>query len=375
MVATPVLCVVGTRPEAIKMAPVIRALRNTAALTPITVSTNQHPGTVQSFLAEFEVTPDVVLDVPDRRSSDLSELLAALLPRLGAAIQAARPGAVLVQGDTSSALAGALAAFYAKVPVGHVEAGLRSGRADDPFPEEMHRRMVGECTTWHFAPTTRAVAALTEEGVPAARIFLTGNTVVDALRWITAEAAAPAQPASTGRRRLLVTAHRRENWDEPMRRIGRALARLAERDDLEVRLSLHPNPAVRGVFAALLADCPRVTMFEPLGYRDFAGELAQASVILTDSGGLQEEGPALGRPVLVMRETTERPEAVDAGVARLIGTDEDTIVAQVTRLLDDPTAYAEMSHAISPFGDGHAARRIASVLTEALAPVASGAAS
>jgi UDP-N-acetylglucosamine 2-epimerase (non-hydrolysing) len=285
-----------------------------------------------------------------------------------------RPDLVFVQGDTATAMTGALAAYYRKVPVAHVEAGLRSGDINHPWPEEVNRRIVAPIAMLHFAPTQTAADALLRENVAAETVHVTGNTVIDALHWTRDRVAAdPGLGAGldavvqrfAGKRVILVTTHRRENFGGGMASIARAIARIAARDDVAVIFPVHPNPNVVTVMDAILGDRANIARIEPLDYPTFVRALGVADIVLTDSGGVQEEAPALGKPVLVMRETTERPEGVAAGTAKLIGTDEDRIVSEIFTLLDDKAAYAAMAHAHNPYGDGHAAEQIAKVIAHA----------
>jgi UDP-N-acetylglucosamine 2-epimerase (non-hydrolysing) len=361
--APTVLAIFGTRPEAIKLAPVVRALAAEPDLAVRVAVTGQHRELLDQVLAVFGIAPDHDLAVMVAGQS-LPELTGRLLPRLDRVIASEAPAAVLVQGDTTTALVAALAAFYRRVPVGHVEAGLRTNDRHAPFPEEINRRLVSVLTTWHFAPTPGARDALLGEGIAAANVLVTGNTVIDALRHVLATTEPPlgTLPAP-GRRLLLVTAHRRESFGPPLESLCRAIRRIADRHpDLEVCYPVHPNPNVREPVHRILGAHPRVQLLEPLDYVAFAHLLARADIVLTDSGGIQEEGPALGKPVLVARDVTERPEAVAAGVAELVGTDEERIVTRVGRLLDDPAAYAAMARAVSPYGDGRAGERIVGFL-------------
>ncbi len=353
-----VLCIVGTRPECIKMAPVIRALRARGRCRVLVVSTGQHRDLVAQELREFGLVVDFDLDVM-RENQALSGLTARIFESLDPLLVETAPDLVLVQGDTTSVMAAALCAFHRRIPVGHVEAGLRTDDVASPFPEEMNRRVTTVAARLHFAPTAGARDALLREGVAADRVFLTGNTVIDAL---TARAEA-VEPAPTARpRRILLTAHRRENHGAPIRRICSAVRRLIERfPDLEIVYPVHPNPNISRPVTELLSGIERVVLRPPLGYGDLIAEMKSAQLVLTDSGGIQEEAPALGRPVLVLREETERPEAVAAGAAILVGTDEDRIVAEATRLLLEADARAAMTGAGSPYGDGRAAERIAEI--------------
>ena len=363
-----VLCVIGTRPEAIKMAPVVRALRaHPAGFAVTVVATAQHREVLDQVLANFAIRPDVDLDLmtPDQT---LPELTARLLPALDRVLAETAPDFVLAQGDTTTVLASALASFYRRVPFGHVEAGLRTHDRASPFPEEMNRTLVGRLASRHYAPTAGAAANLRREGVAEAAILVTGNTVIDALHHMVA--LAPALPFSIppDRRLVLVTAHRRENFGAPFEQILRAIAQLArEHHDIEIVYPVHPNPNIREPARRALAGRERVQLVEPLDYRGFVAAMVRSHLIVTDSGGVQEEAPALAKPVLVLRRETERPEAVEAGVVRVVGCDTDDIVSAAGRLLSDPAAYAEMAKGVSPYGDGNAAGRIVASLVEDLA--------
>ncbi|MGW2743447.1 non-hydrolyzing UDP-N-acetylglucosamine 2-epimerase [Streptomyces sp. NPDC001450] len=356
------MLVLGTRPEAIKLAPVARAMADSEQFEPVVVTTGQHREMLHQMLGLLCVDVRIALDVM-RSRQQLSELTARLVGELGEAMRERRPDLVVVQGDTTTALAGALAAFYEKIPVAHVEAGLRTGVIDNPFPEELNRSLIGRMARWHFAPTPRAARHLTDEGVPAEQVFTTGNTVIDNLLWVLAEGTGTSA-FRTGARRVLVTLHRRENQGERMRGMGRALTRLAGRGDVEIVLPLHKSPAVRDALLPELDGHAGISLVEPLDYLDFAATLAECDLVLTDSGGIQEEAPSLSKPALVLRTTTERPEAVEAGAARLIGTDPDAIVTWAERLLDDPVEYRRMATAGNPFGDGQAAGRVLAQLAE-----------
>ncbi|MDT0451750.1 non-hydrolyzing UDP-N-acetylglucosamine 2-epimerase [Streptomyces hesseae] len=364
VITTPVraMLVLGTRPEAIKLAPVARAMAASPLFEPVVVTTGQHREMLHQMLELLQVPASVELDVM-RDRQELSKLTARLVDGLGDVVRAERPDLVVVQGDTTTALTGALAAFYEHVPVAHVEAGLRTGVLDNPFPEELNRRLIGRMARWHFAPTTRAAGHLTAEGVPAAEVFVTGNTVIDNLLWVLDQ--------GNGRnlfhsdlRRVLITLHRRENQGDKMRAMGRTLRRLADRGDVEIVLPLHKSPAVREALLPELSDHPAVRIVEPLGYVDFSATLAGCDLVLTDSGGIQEEAPTLGKPTLVLRTTTERPEAVESGAARLVGTEPQAILEAAMQLLDDEEAYASMAKAGNPFGDGLATERIVAQLAE-----------
>ncbi|NUO42102.1 MAG: UDP-N-acetylglucosamine 2-epimerase (non-hydrolyzing) [Streptomyces sp.] len=356
------MLVLGTRPEAIKLAPVARAMAAGPQFEPLVVTTGQHREMLHQMLGMLGVDARISLDVM-RTRQQLSDLTARLVRELGGVLREQRPDLVVVQGDTTTALAGALAAFYEKIPVAHVEAGLRTGVIDNPFPEELNRSLIGRIARWHFAPTPAAARHLTDEGVPGEQVFTTGNTVIDNLLWVLTEGAG-VSAFRTDAKRILVTLHRRENQGERMRGMGRALARLARRGDLEIVLPLHKSPAVREALLPELEGHQGISLVEPLDYLDFAATLAECDLVLTDSGGIQEEAPSLAKPSLVLRTTTERPEAVEAGAARLIGTDPEAIVTWAERLLDDPAEYRRMATAGNPFGDGEAAHRILGQLAE-----------
>jgi UDP-N-acetylglucosamine 2-epimerase (non-hydrolysing) len=367
-----VMCVFGTRPEAVKMAPVVHALRRSPAIEPIVVSTAQHREMLDQMLRWFEIEPDYDLDVMRPRQS-LPELTARVLVGIDEALSRFRPDLLLVQGDTATVMAAALAAHYQKVPVGHVEAGLRTADRYNPFPEEMARRLTTRLASIHFAPTERAVENLSREGINE-HVVLTGNTVIDAL-FETVEKLKhhPIDHRLFGAtdferyRVLLVTAHRRENWGEGMSEIARALRRLADQfPDVQVLYPIHKNPVVRESIEPVFAGHPRLILVEPLDYVPFVYAMQRCFFVLTDSGGIQEEAPSLGKPALVLRTNTERPEAVDAGAARLVGTSEETIVEAASELLRSQDAFQRMASAINPFGDGHAADRIASAVEQFL---------
>lgn len=368
-----VLTVFGTRPEAIKLFPVLHGLAADARFNSRVCVTAQHRGMLDQVLSIAGIAPHYDLDLM-RPDQSLEALTASLLSGIGDVLEKEMPDWVVVQGDTATAMAGALAAYYRRVPVAHVEAGLRSGNIHHPWPEEVNRKIIGTIAALHFAPTDTAAAALARENVDVSTTFVTGNTVIDALLWVLGEIAArpglagklaELQTRFAGRRIIGVTTHRRENFGSGMEAIASAIIRLAQRPDVAIIFPVHLNPNVRRVMEERLAGLPNVAMIEPLDYPHFARLLSLSTLMLTDSGGVQEEAPALGKPVLVMRETTERPEGVMAGTAKLVGTDPDRIVASVSELLDCPDAYARMAQAHNPFGDGKAALRIIEFLAGA----------
>jgi UDP-N-acetylglucosamine 2-epimerase (non-hydrolysing) len=365
-----ILVVFGTRPEAIKLFPVVAALKADARFRVSVCVSAQHREMLDQVLDIAGIVPDHDLDVmkPDQ---SLDALTANLLVGLGGVMDRVQPDRVIVQGDTATAMAGALAAYYRKIPVDHVEAGLRSGNIYHPWPEEINRKIIGSMASLHFAPTETSAAALRAENVAADRVHVTGNTVIDALHWVTAKIAAEPALASglaelearfAGKRIIGVTSHRRENFGGGLEAIAEAIRRIAARDDVALIFPVHPNPNVRRVMDGALSGLANVAMIEPLDYPHFARLISLSEIMLTDSGGVQEEAPALGKPVLVMRETTERPEGVAAGTARLVGTDADRIVTDIFTLLDDKAAYEAMARAHNPFGDGTAARQIVEIL-------------
>ena len=360
-----VLVVFGTRPEAIKLAPVIAELRRRPGFDVRVATTAQHRELLDQVLTVFSIVPDVDLDVM-RPGQTLAALSGRVLAAVDPLLLEHRPDVVVVQGDTTSAFMCALAAFYRGVPVVHVEAGLRSGSMSNPFPEEANRRLTAVVAALHFAPTEGAREALLAEGVAPERVFVTGNTVVDALLQIRSSEmfrAARARVAVDGRRQLLVTLHRRESFGAPLRAMCEALKTIASsREDVHVVIPVHLNPSVRAMVHQQLTDAPRVSLLEPLDYVDFVAAMDSSWLVLTDSGGVQEEAPALGCPVLVLRETTERMEGIEAGAARLIGTSAGAIVSTTLHLLDHPDERDRMARPVSPFGDGHASERIAGIL-------------
>lgn len=362
-----VLLAFGTRPEAIKLAPVIKELdRRPDRFRVVVLVTAQHRGMLDQVLEVFDIRPDYDLDIM-KPGQTLGEVTVRALAGVERVLAEERPDWVLVQGDTTSVFVSALAAYYQRTRVGHVEAGLRTADKYSPYPEEMNRRLASVLADLHFAPTRRARENLRREGVPARSIYVTGNTVIDALE-MALRSTKPWQvpvldSVPAGQRVVLVTAHRRESFGPGFERICRALALLAERNPgIEVIYPVHLNPNVRKPVMRILKRRPRVHLIEPLEYLPFAHLMERAYLILTDSGGIQEEAPAIGKPVLVMRDKTERPEAIEAGVAKLVGTDVERIVREGERLLNSERAYRRMARATNPFGDGRAARRIAGIL-------------
>jgi UDP-N-acetylglucosamine 2-epimerase (non-hydrolysing) len=356
----------GTRPEAVKLAPVAIAMRAAGLLRPVLLASGQHPTMVNQALAAFGLEPDLTVRL-ERSTGTQPELLTEMIRRLDELWADRTPAAVIVQGDTTTSLAAALAAFWRRIPVVHLEAGLRSGDLDSPFPEEANRRLVAQVADLHLAPTPLAAMNLLDENVPAGDVLITGNTVVDATVAIAARrlpfqnaAVAAARAAADGRRLVVVTAHRRESWGEPLDRILAAVRTLVERyADIDVILPSHPNPAVRAQVDAALAGVDRVTVTDPLPYPDLSRLLSEAYLVLTDSGGIQEEAPSFGVPALVLRDVTERVESLHAGCARLVGSDTDLIVKEACELLDSRVRRDAMTAGGNPYGDGLAARRAA----------------
>ncbi len=376
-----ILVVLGTRPEAIKLFPVIHALKRDPQFSVTVCVTAQHRQMLDQVLQVARVYPDIDLDIM-RPGQTLPQVTTRILTTLDGVMEQVMPDRVMVQGDTTTAMAAALSAFYRKIPVDHVEAGLRSRDIYSPWPEEVNRKIVGNIASLHFAPTPRAAGALIDETVPAGRVFVTGNTVIDALLDIRARIDEFSEARQSidrqlpddgdNRRIILTTAHRRENFDGGMQRIASALRELASRDDVLIVYPVHPNPNVHAPMRELLGDHPHIKLLTPLDYVPFVYLLSRAHLVLTDSGGIQEEAPALGKPVLVMRNTTERPEGIEAGTALLVGTDSDRIVAEATCLLDDAIRYESMSRAHNPFGDGRASRRITDILVKEARQAACG---
>lgn len=358
-----ILIVFGTRPEAIKMAPLVKELGSRPGEFDTKVCvTGQHREMLDQVLDIFDIRPDYDLNIM-QAGQDLYDTSSRILLGMKDVLKAERPDTVLVHGDTSTSTFAALAAFYQQIPVGHVEAGLRTYNIYSPWPEEMNRQLNGRLCTWHFAPTERARQNLLKENIPDEHIAVTGNTVIDALHWVatSGKAKAPQFGRDESRRMVLITGHRRENFGDGMAHICQAINTLATRfPDVDFVYPIHLNPNIRKPVHEIVDGSLRnIYLMEPLNYLEFIGMMQQCTLVLTDSGGLQEEAPAFGKPVLVMRDTTERPEAIEAGTARLVGTDRSTIVDAVADLLTNEESYNNMAHAANPFGDGHAAERIA----------------
>jgi len=365
------MVVFGTRPEAIKMAPVIRALRQRESILCQVIVTAQHREMLDQVLTLFKIIPDFDLNLM-RQGQTLTDITTRALHGLNDVFQRERPDLVLVHGDTTTTFVAALAAFYAQIPVGHVEAGLRTGNKYSPFPEEMNRKLASVLTDFHFAPTETAKNNLEQEGIPPETIFVTGNTVIDALlatvnpkyQFVDREIQDILRQRGKSRM-ILVTTHRRENLGEPMRQIYQALKSTLDKfPDTYIIFPVHKNPVVRKVVTEVLGTHPRVNLIEPLEYEPFVNLMARSHLILTDSGGIQEEAPSLGKPVLVVRDTTERPEAVAAGTVSLVGTEYEGVFSELQNLLADQKAYQKMTMASNPYGDGCAAQRIAEIIEE-----------
>ena len=368
-----ILVTFGTRPEAIKMFPVVWALRETGRFDVQVAVTAQHREMLDSVLTMAGLVPDIDLDLMQPGQS-LDALSARIITRFGEALDMLKPDRVLVHGDTLTTMMATLACYFRRIPVGHVEAGLRSGNIYSPWPEEVNRKVTGAIADLHFAPTETAAVALRAENVPHDAIHITGNTVIDALIHARAQVAAdpslapvvaPLRARFKGRRIIAVTAHRRENFGAGMAQIALGLQELAARDDVAIIYPMHPNPNVTEVMRPALAGYDNIALIEPLDYLDFVAMMEACDIVLTDSGGIQEEAPSLGKPVLVMRDTTERPEGIAAGTARLVGPDAERIVAETTRLLDDRDAFRQMAQAHNPYGDGSASQRIAALVDAA----------
>lgn len=362
-----VMTIFGTRPEAIKMAPVVKALEAADDMESIVTVTAQHREMLDQVLHLFSITPDYDLNIMSQGQTLYDVTCRALLGLQGV-LKEAKPDVVLVHGDTTTTFVGALAAFYEGIPVGHVEAGLRTGNIYSPFPEEMNRKLTGAIGTYHFAPTSTSESNLLKENINPAHLYVTGNTVIDALQTTvqtdyTFKEELLNQIDYINNKVILVTTHRRENLGDPMRNVYEAIRDIInEQADVEVIFPMHRNPKVRSIVQEVLGDMPRVHLIEPLEYEPFANLMARTYLIMTDSGGIQEEAPSLGKPVLVLRDTTERPEAVEAGTVKLVGTDKESVYRTATELLMNETAYLAMSNAVNPYGDGLASDRIVQAL-------------
>ena len=362
-----VMLVFGTRPEAIKMCPLVSELKTRSDIQTVVCVTGQHRQMLDMVLQAFSVTPDYDLSVMKDRQT-LFDVTAGVLRGIEPVLREEKPDVVLVHGDTSTTFAAALASFYLQIPVGHVEAGLRTYNLASPYPEEFNRQAVSIVTRFHFAPTERAKENLLREGKDPGTVYVTGNTAIDALKTtVRREYTHPELEWASGSRLILITAHRRENLGEPMEHMFRAIRRVMdEHPDTKAIYPIHMNPRVRELAGRYLGGDDRIRIIEPLDVIDFHNFMARCHLILTDSGGIQEEAPSLGKPVLVMRDTTERPEGIAAGTLRLVGTEEETIYREFTQLLTDKAAYDSMAHAANPYGDGHASERIADILSGAV---------
>ncbi len=357
------MLVFGTRPEAIKMCPLVNELKKRENIKTVVCVTGQHRQMLDSVLEAFNVVPDFDLSIMKEKQT-LFDITVSILEKIKSVLEEVRPDVVLVHGDTSTTFVTALACFYMQIPIGHVEAGLRTYDIYSPYPEEFNRQAVSIISKYNFAPTEKAKENLLREGKCAERIFVTGNTAIDALKTTVRESYThPELEWAKDSRLIVITAHRRENLGEPMHHMFRAIRRIMdEHPDVKAIYPIHMNPVVRAAAAEELGTCERIHIIEPLDVLDFHNFLSRCYLILTDSGGVQEEAPSLGKPVLVMRDTTERPEGIAAGTLKLVGTDENTIYKNFKLLLEDRDAYHKMSHASNPYGDGHACRRIADIL-------------
>ncbi len=358
-----VMLVFGTRPEAIKMCPLVLELKRRAGIQTVVCVTGQHRQMLDTVLEAFQVEPDYDLSIMKDKQT-LFDVTTTILERIRSVLETEKPDVVLVHGDTSTTFVTALACFYLHIPVGHVEAGLRTYNLESPYPEEFNRQAVSIISRLNFAPTERSRQNLLNEGKRPETIFVTGNTAIDALKTTVRESYThPELTWAAGSRLIMITAHRRENLGEPLKHMLRAIRRVVdEHPDVKAIYPIHMNPAIREVAREILNGDDRIHIIEPLDVLDFHNFLARCNLILTDSGGIQEEAPSLGKPVLVMRGTTERPEGIAAGTLKLVGTQEETIYREFTRLLTDPEEYAAMAHASNPYGDGQACRRIADIL-------------
>lgn len=366
-----ILSVFGTRPETIKMAPVVERLSQVKGIESLVCVTGQHRQMLDPFLNLFQIKADFDLNIM-KPGQSLTEITTSVLARLKEILTTVKPDLLLVQGDTTTAFAAALAAFYEKIPVGHIEAGLRTGNMMMPWPEEMNRKLISSFASLHFAPTKKSKQNLLDEGISPDHIFVTGNTVIDALFFTLKKSELRTHRfdfLNPQKKLILVTGHRRENFGSGFESICKAIKRISERDDIEIIYPVHLNPNVQGPVRSILGNRPNIHLIEPLDYLDFVFLMDLSYLILTDSGGVQEEAPSLGKPVLVMREVTERPEAVEAGTVLLVGTDEEKIVKETLALLDTPSLYQTMAQAHNPYGDGHAAERIIQHIVNHEAPV------
>ncbi|MBQ4599999.1 MAG: UDP-N-acetylglucosamine 2-epimerase (non-hydrolyzing) [Clostridia bacterium] len=360
-----IMLVFGTRPEAIKMCPLVNELKSRPELQTVVCVTGQHRQMLDAVLHAFAVTPDYDLSIMKEKQT-LFDITVNILERIREVLEKEKPDVVLVHGDTSTTFVTALACFYLQIPVGHVEAGLRTYNIYSPYPEEFNRQAVGILAKYNFAPTELSKENLLREGKAADSIYVTGNTAIDALKTtVRAEYSHPELDWAADSRLIMITAHRRENLGEPMHHMFRAIRRIIEEHpDVKAIYPIHMNPVVRAAANEELGDCDRIRIIEPLDVLDFHNFLARSYLILTDSGGIQEEAPSLGKPVLVMRDTTERPEGIAAGTLKLVGTDEATIYENFKMLLEDKTAYDKMAKASNPYGDGFACKRIADILVK-----------
>lgn len=359
-----ILIVFGTRPEVVKVAPVIKNIKKHEQFRTIICSTGQHRSILDQMLKIFDIVPDIELNLMEKNQT-LAGLTAKTMMAVSEVLDEHRPNICLVQGDTATAMATGLACFYKKIPVGHIEAGLRSYDMMNPYPEEFNRKVLGVLSSLHFAPTEAAVRNLLAEGVPSERVHLTGNTVIDSLL-LTASynLPFPQHVKIKNNRFILVTAHRRENWGKPIYDICKSIRLIAERNKVDIVYPVHPNPNIKEPVYKNLSGIENVHLVDPLEYIDFVCMMKSCTLLLTDSGGVQEEGPSLGKPVLVLRETTERPEAVDAGCARLVGTSPQRVVSEVENLLNNKDVYQKMAIVANPFGDGRASERIVRLLVD-----------
>lgn len=358
-----IMLVFGTRPEAIKMCPLVNELKNRKTVQTVVCVTGQHRQMLDQVLKAFHVIPDYDLSIMQEKQT-LFDITVNILERIKTVLESEKPDVVLVHGDTTTTFVAALACFYLRIPVGHVEAGLRTYNVFSPYPEEFNRQTVGIVSQFNFAPTELSKNNLLKEGKKPETIYVTGNTAIDALKTtVRDDYSHPELEWAKGSRLILITAHRRENLGEPMKNMFRAIRRVMdEHPDVKAIYPIHMNPIVRNTARSILGDDERIHIIEPLDVLDFHNFMARSYLILTDSGGIQEEAPSLGKPVLVMRDTTERPEGIAAGTLKLVGTEEEAICQSFTELLDNQEAYYSMAHAANPYGDGHACERIADIL-------------